>query len=407
MKNDNNSEISRRTVLHAVAASTGSTTALSQTQRVVAQPTETPPLDSSPWPMKHGNPQGTSSVASEHAPTTRVLSEKWSSQVAGGDGLQPIVSKQGLVVATGRPMITATSLNLDTGQQQWKAQVDETTHASPVAEAENILFISEQGLASREGSSGKSASRTSVPRDAFLFVDLIATQGQILFASKTGVVGAIGPNSTGINWETRVDDSYRPAGIVVDDDTVYVAAIELNEDGSKRSGRVYALNASTGSTRWVRTIPSGAREIAVAAGTVVVGTVSRVHALKADSGDHHWDVKTATETPRFSITQDSVVIGGYRQLATVALSTGEPLWTTDFDSDRITPTIGGDTVYAAGSGDEGTNWKAQLKSISITDGSVNWSRSIDENRLHGPAIANGSLFISTDVGQVYAFNGGD
>ncbi len=56
--------------------------------------------------------------------------------------------------------------------------------------------------------------------------------------------------------------------------------------------------------------------------------------------------------------------------------------------------LAGDTLFAGG--DE------QVAALSTTDGSTLWTASVN-GRVHGLAVANGSLFVSTNQGAIYSF----
>ena len=400
-------QVSRRRILNAVALGATSTAAYSTAHRAASPPAENGPggVKGIPWPMEHADARATNSVPSGQSPATDRISEKWSVEVESENLLPPVANNDGLIVATGRPKISATSIDLETGDRQWESEIDETTHAPPVAEENNVFVAFDRAITSRASDSGNREGKpeTPVPESAFLFVDLVATDDHLLFTAESGVLGAIGHGENTIGWLFEVE--YTPVKVAATADTVYLVT-KGTPDGCERAGRIHAVDLSSGREVWSESLPSGAREVGVADGAVVVGIVGGLHAFDPDSGTRLWKRDTKTGSPGFAIQDDVIVSGGYRHVSAVDWRSGETEWEKQFDSNFISPAISGDTVFVVGSGEKGTNWETQIKNLDLASGRQKATHHLNEERLYGPVVANKSLYVSTDSGNVYAFNGG-
>jgi outer membrane protein assembly factor BamB len=80
-------------------------------------------------------------------------------------------------------------------------------------------------------------------------------------------------------------------------------------------------------------------------------------------------------------------------LSKINRSNQEVLWSISTPY-RYGLILAGDTIFAGG--------EDEVAALSTTDGSVLWSASVN-GRVHGLAVANGSLFVSTNQGAIYSF----
>ncbi|WP_434085368.1 PQQ-binding-like beta-propeller repeat protein [Natronomonas marina] len=116
---------------------------------------------------------------------------------------------------------------------------------------------------------------------------------------------------------------------------------------------------------------------------------------------------TKTDSPGIAVTGDSLIFGGYANVSMINTTTGRTIWSRRFNSDYIKPAIAGDTAFVAGSGRKNAEWDSKIKYFDINSGKRMASLQLDEGRIHGPAIANNTLFVTSDSGTVYAFTGGE
>lgn len=403
-------DVSRRRIMNAVVAGTASSVVISTTQGTAdaQSDSEWPDSRSVPWPMEDANARRTNSVPEDQAPRSDRIVQKWTADFESGDPLAPVVGTHGLIAATGRPDVFTASLDLETGKTQWTARVDERTHASPIASGDRVYVVYDNEVSLRASDSGtlEGNPEMPVPGTAFRFMDLVATDERILFVAESGVLGAINRRNHRIEWVFDVQRRHAPVKVAATSETAFLITKGTKKDGCERTGVVHAVDLSTGVTEWSQSLPAGAREVTIADDAVIVGVVGEVHAFDPDSGARIWQRDTKTERPGFAVRDDVLIVGGYRQLSAVDWRTGAVMWVKPFDSRHPSPAISGETVFIAGSGRDRTNWKAQIKTFELSTGRQKATHHLDEERIRGPAIANGALYASTDSGTVYAFDGG-
>jgi len=358
--------------------------------------------------MENADARASNSVSEDQSPGSDKIVQRWTADIGSGDLLPPVANNKGLIVGTGRPDIFAVSLNLETGERQWQAQVDKTTHAPFIAGENHIFVVYNHEIYSLHSGSGEGerSSGVTLPEEAFRFVDLIATQDYVLFVAESGILGAVNRGTNHLAWQYEVDSSNTPVKVAACMETAYLITKEKSKYGCQRSGRIYAVDLSSGSKEWSKSLPSRAREVAITDDAVVVGTVGDIQAFAPSSGTRIWKKDSKTSHPSLAIQANKLVVGGYRQLSTVDLKSGETIWVEPFQSDHISPAISGETIYTVGSGKPGTNWNAQIRNFDIGTGLPKASHNLNENRLYGPVLINNSLYISSDSGNVYAFDGG-
>lgn len=141
----------------------------------------------------------------------------------------------------------------------------------------------------------------------------------------------------------------------------------LVRNNESYGNRLYALDAGTGEQIWFRNVP----------------------------GVYYW-AGIAYENGRVFI------LNGDGDLVAVDASNGEELWATDLPgqySFSSEPTAEDGIVYTAGSGSGGT-----LYAVRAEDGSVLWTKSIDNGDHTSPALSATSVFTSHACTSVYAFD---
>jgi outer membrane protein assembly factor BamB len=169
------------------------------------------------------------------------------------------------------------------------------------------------------------------------------------------------------------------------------------------SDKLYALNASTGTLKWVYNTGGGGSSPAVANGVVYVGSGDyKLYALNASTGQTLW---TSAPTGAGIISSPAVAngvvyVGSFdHKLYAFDASTGQTLWTSTPSGDRIlsSPAVANGVVYV-GSLDH------KLYAFNASTGTILWTASTGDQIYSSPAIANGVVYVGSFDHTLHAFN---
>jgi outer membrane protein assembly factor BamB len=199
--------------------------------------------------------------------------------------------------------------------------------------------------------------------------------------------------------------------------TVYVGS----DDGT-----LDALGAVTGRLRWTYTTAYAAESIpAVAGGTVYLSSdqsddVGTVYALGAATGRLHWSytprswfsdvLGTGWETFVLSgpaVAGGTVYISGDGTVFALDAATGRLRWR--YRTAGIVgsgPAVAGGTVYVGGVGYRTTMYGSDggVYALDAATGRLRWRYTTGDTVTSGPAVAGGTVYVSDVVGQVYALD---
>lgn len=216
-------------------------------------------------------------------------------------------------------------------------------------------LLASGGCTERVGTTGTTdtdprGGQTDIPKDSW---PMFQVDG-----GNTGFhATASGPtDSVTARWQVQADGSFGTPAVV--DGTVFVGTT---------SGTVYAIDERDGSGKWRSSVEHGVRESpAVADGTVFVRVGDAfVRAVSAETGEGRWRVKMES----------------------------------DGDGVRTSPTVVGNTVFAASAG---------ITAVDAETGSVQWSiRDPEAGALHTPAVVGDTVYVTSRLGSVYALDAGD
>lgn len=233
----------------------------------------------------------------------------------------------------------------------------------------------------------------------------VAYQDSLVYvAARDGKVEALDAASGRTRWstDTKLDLSAGPGvgpGLV---------AVGTND------GDVVALEAATGRKRWAVKVSSEVLSAPLVAGDrVVVRTVDgRLRALAGADGKEVWSVEESV--PRLSLrgtappvlSGDTVLCGfDSGKLAAYSLANGDPLWQVAVSSPRgrselerlsdvdSAVRVAGNDVYAVG-------YQGRVEMIALDSGQVWWGREISSYR--GLAVDDDQVYVSTSDGSVVA-----
>jgi outer membrane protein assembly factor BamB len=237
-----------------------------------------------------------------------------------------------------------------------------------------------------------------------LALGLAEQDGTVFAAARSGRVRAIDAATGRTRWQTdtKLDLSAGPgvgAGLVV-----------VGTNG----GQLVALDAASGQTRWTTQMSGEVLAPPLVAGDrVIVRTVDgRLRALAVGDGQESWTVED--QVPRLSlrgtappVLAGDAVVSGFdsgRVLA-VSLASGETLWQAQVstprgrselerlaDVDAAVRVSGGD-VYAVG-------YQGRIAMMALDSGQIWWARDVSSYR--GLDLDGDQLYVSTSDGDVVA-----
>jgi outer membrane protein assembly factor BamB len=237
-----------------------------------------------------------------------------------------------------------------------------------------------------------------------LALGLAEQDGTVFAAARSGRVRALDAGTGRTRWQTdtKLDLS---AGPGVGEGLVVVGS---------SGGRLVALDAATGQQRWaVQMTGEVLATPLVANGRVVVRTVDgRLRALSVSDGAEAWTVED--QVPRLSLRGTAppvqaadAVIGGFDsgRVISVSISSGETLWQAQVgtprgrselerlaDVDAAVRVSGGD-VYAVG-------YQGRVAMLALDSGQIWWARDLSSYR--GLDLDGDQAYVSASDGDVVA-----
>jgi outer membrane protein assembly factor BamB len=237
-----------------------------------------------------------------------------------------------------------------------------------------------------------------------LALGLAEDSGVLYAASRGGKVRALDADTGRTRWQvdTKADLSAGPA---VGDGLVLVGTT---------SGMVIALELADGKQRWRATMSGEVLAAPLVAGDrVIVRSVDgRMRALNAADGAEAWMVEDVV--PRLTWRGTSaparagdVVIGGFDsgRIMAVALASGDILWQAQVSSPRgrteleriadidAAVRVAGEEIYAIG-------YQGRIAMVALDTGQVWWARDLSSYR--GIGLDDDQLYVATSDGDVVA-----
>ena len=347
------------------------------------------------WPLFRGDQEG-SGVSRTTLPANDELDVLWEYKVKGSDGAfksSPIVVRN---QSTGRPTVYAAdldgkiySIDLQTGQWNWKFQAGISIEASPAYKDGHIYIGDLDGnfFCLKENGGLVWSKELEVPiTGAANFHG-----GNVVFGTDDASLYCLNCKDGEEVWKFSAADQIQ-CSITVSDDTAFVAGcdgqfrmIDLN-DGTERGS--VPMGSPTGCTP------------AVSKGFAVVGT-EQAEFVCVDLKDVKLKWGFADEDGASPIRGSAAIKGQQvffgarnRQVYSVNLETGKQDWTVTLKG-RVdgSPVIVGDRIFV-GAGD------GRLYVLSL-DGEIQWTKQLNGPVNNSPAAAFEKLVIATDRGVVY------
>jgi outer membrane protein assembly factor BamB len=233
--------------------------------------------------------------------------------------------------------------------------------------------------------------------------------GDLYFANNSGTLYALRAATGAVDWRY---DSHRcvAASPAVAGGIVYEAFLNLPPCNSTRSdidGRIVAFGAQNGKIRWSRTIAPTESSPLVSGGTVYIGDWSgKVYALDAATGRTRWTFETGGKV-KSAVAADArrIYVGSYDgHVYALDAATGQELWRAS-GQERLgsagtfysTPAVAYDRVYI-GSTD------GKVYSFGARTGDLRWSHSTGGYVYGSPAVWKLRVLVGSYSGRFYAFD---
>lgn len=233
--------------------------------------------------------------------------------------------------------------------------------------------------------------------------------GKLYFANSKGVLFAVDISKVRTVWAYRAHRC-TAASPAVDNHTVYMTFMNTPPCNATRSGldgEVVALNADTGKIRWrLRIAPTESSPL-VDHGTVYVGDWSgKLYALSAASGATRWTFQAGDKIKdAVALSGGRVYFGSYdHHVYALDAKTGKLVWKASAQQ-RLgnrgtfyaTPAVAYDRVYI-GSTD------GKMYSFGATSGKLRWSHGTGGYVYSSAAVFDQRVFAGSFTGDLYAFN---
>lgn len=355
-----------------------------------------PGLDESGWPVYRGN-SSRDGVTDEDGPTAEPT-QLWSVRVGGSTKQSPAVSSGIVYIGSSNHKLFA--LDAGTGEQIWEYEGDSSLEMTP-AVANGLVYVpSANGtLVALDAQSGGLRWTFAHPLGAYATP---AVDGDALFAgSMDGVLYAIDGITGEVRWSFETGEPFqRPAAVL--DGVVYAG----NDDGF-----VYALDARDGSVIWsfdTRQTPVGMPT--VTEHSVYVSQIGGgIFVLDRANGTLTMTLQNPGRSGLSSPAANGriVAVGGGiddPEMHVFDAETGEPLFSFGLTYGGpwlSAPVLTDDRIYAF------SNNRGVVMAANATTGEEIWSYRVKLRNSggavdSGPVIADGVLYISTDLGVIYA-----
>ncbi len=361
--------------------------------------------------------------AMPNAPFKGGLAPLWTASIGAGNGegrfLSPPAAAGGAVYALDTEG-TVTALSEATGERLWKTNItpedkDSSIIGGGIAFGDGKVFVTSPHaeVLALDAKTGQTLWRfkTSSPvraaptlADGRLYVLSISNKLDVLDTAK----GTPLWNHAGITEHAGLLGTASPA---VSKDVVIV---------TYSSGEIYALKATNGQQLWTETLSATRRPdslsslshikalpVMVNNSVIIIGNNHKMATYNVLRGERLWERHIGgTRTP--AVMNDFIfMVNSHNELVCLTRQYGQVVWVKKLAPHPEKPSsvawtgplLAGGKLYLVGT--QGT-----LLVINPTNGTVVTSRQFGAPLSLPPLIANGTLYILTDAGDLMAFRGG-
>ncbi len=288
---------------------------------------------------------------------------------------------------------TLHALDAGDGAKEWEYETGGTVRSSPAVVDDTVYVGGGDAVFAVDASDG--SDEWGVDTGGYVSSPAVV-DGTVYVGSNDRNVYALDASDGTERWRFGTGGEVESSPAVVDG-TVYVGSNDRN---------VYALDVGDGTERW-RFETGGEVESspAVVDGTVYVGcsvvNEANVYALSAADGGEEWRFETGggvTSSP--AVVDDTVYVGSTdRQLYALSAADGTERWSFEADGTPSPPAVVDGTVYFGTTG-EGTAY-----ALDASDGTERWSLGVSGFVRASPAVANGTVYVTSGAFNVSALTG--
>lgn len=340
---------------------------------------------------------------------------RWSTFVEGYRTLPaPAVSETGVYIGSAHKLFGfvradgTIAWDIDMGQAS-----DRFTHMFTPTVEDGVVYGVARDLAGADSGSDRRGTLVAVDElsgatewrvEPYVSGSPTVVDDLVVYPTSTVTGGAIEARRItdgGREWRTAFESPSGAFGSPAYADGVLYATATIG-DRDPRSGRVLALDPTTGQTRWTRDVEGGANSAPVVADGAVVFADDRgtVHSIDRADQTTRWRVSVGDNvyaTP--AVTPDRVFAISGGTLSAIDRGTGEIDWTAPIGASHFssvsviadTVIVGGPTLYAY---DRATGTAQLTREIPGYAGAYG-----------GPVVVDGELFIGAcikqDAGDLY------
>jgi len=177
------------------------------------------------------------------------------------------------------------------------------------------------------------------------------------------------------------------------------------------SGRLYAIDASTGEEEWSSDIGIKQTSPVVSENVVYVSSYrdGTVYALNMDTGDEIWQADFDGASVPSSSLNSPVIIDGTLYIGTSANENSNPLYALDAETGdilwksddlgskvRYSATISNEMAYVA---TESESNNSSLHALDVNTGSISWSSDVDGSITSTPTVYDNTVFVGTEYSE--------
>jgi outer membrane protein assembly factor BamB len=266
----------------------------------------------------------------------------------------------------------------------------------------NTGFNRFENVLSRSTVSGLKA-RWSRAVGAFTYSAPAVAKGSVYIGASDGRLHALSAATGRSRWATETGPFAAANDPTVANGTVYVQS-----DLASRNGKVVALSARTGRVLWTAPTPGtgspggGTNSPLVANRTVYVGSGDRMfYALDASTGRVRWALRVDCDLFAGASVAKGLVYfaSACGKVWAVRPSTGSVVWTaTTAGSVDSSPAVSGGGIVYVGSDDH------KVYALNAKTGAVVWTKNTGAEVESSAAVAEGVVYIGSWDGNLYALD---
>lgn len=344
-----------------------------------------PETTATDWPMYRGGPSRNGAFTAPGPDGQPVV--LWQYASGGTAWRSPAVAGEVAYLQSGDGKVTA--LNAATGEVHWQATLGSVSDTPTVAG--DTLYVNTGGgaLVALDATSG--AERWRFGEDISATTAPLVVAGVLYTGGDDGTVYALDAASGDEQWRAQPGGAISRSLALVDN-LLYVPTA---------AGSIVALDATRGTEQWRVTGENQDDFVgtpAVTDGVIYFGLSGKLFAVNATTGDTQWSIEYAG-TP--SAVANGMVVSSDPEGVVHGFdaATGDERWTFATSAKvQAAALLTRDTAYVAG-------LDHIVYALDLATGAERWEFELDGAVDYGPSLADGVLFVGTDAGTLYALGG--